>query len=219
VFETASIPVQLRIQGNYMYWTNQAGAIFRRAMNAPINDGGTEIVSAAEVKGAGSFNLHQDLVTSPTALYWVVLPTAGNQAFIRTAPLSGGTATDVAGAITNAYLKLSLVGENLYWIRATGSALDGAYRYTPGGSAEPLVLAANLNAVLAAGNYLYLLGGSDTLYRAPIAGGAPVKLGISSGLAYALDFAGTDADKVYLLTSFTHGAGFMGDYKLLGYPL
>jgi hypothetical protein len=222
VFETPSVPVQLRIQGNYMYWTNAAGAIFRRAMNAGISDDGDEIVSAAQVAGTGTFNLHQDLAVSPTAMYWVVLPPTGNQAFIRTAPLTGGTASDVTGAITNSFFKLSLAGEDLYWIRATGSALDGAYRSQSGGEAEALVLQAGLTAVHATADYLYLLGGSNSLYRAPLAGGNSVKIGNQTSenySIYAMDFAGNDADTIYVLTSFTHGAGFMGDYKLFGYPL
>jgi hypothetical protein len=219
VFETPSIPVQLRIQDNYMYWTNLAGAIYRRAMNAPLSDDGDEIVTAAQVAGTGTFNLHQDFVVTPTAMYWVVLPTSGNLAFIRTAPLAGGNATDVASAITNSFFKLSLLGEDLYWIRATGSALDGAYHYAPGEAVEALVLQAGLNAVHATADYLYLLGGSNTVYRAPGAGGTSIKIGDSSGLAYAMDFAGHDGANVYVLTSFTHGAGFFGDYKLLGYPL
>lgn len=221
VFEPASIPVQMRIQGSYMYWTNLAGAIFRRAMNAGFSDDGDEIVTAAEVKGAGTFNLHQDFVTTTDDMYWVVLPNSGNLAFIRTAPLGGGTATDVAGAITNSFYKLSVKGEEVYWVRATGSALDGAYRYSPTVATEALVLQAGLNAVLAEDDYLYLLGGSSSLYRAPIAGGNSVKIGANTAQnysIYALDFAGSDADNVYVLSSFTHGAGFFGDYKFFGYP-
>jgi hypothetical protein len=169
------------------------------------------------------FNLHQDFVTTPTALYWVVLPTAGSQAFIRTAPLAGGTASDVPGAITNSFKKLSVVGEDLYWVRVTGSAFDGAYHYSPSVATHALVLQANLNGLLAAGDYLYLLGGSaNTLFRAPIAGGNSIKLGtntVGNESLYALDFAGTDATRVFVLTSFTHGSGFFGAYKVFGYPL
>lgn len=222
-FETPSIPVQMTIRGNYMYYMNFAGAIYRRLMTAAPTDDGDEIVSAAEVKGAGVFNLHQDFVTTPTALYWVVLPSSGNMAFIRTAPLAGGTASDVPGAITNSFKKLSVVGEDLYWVRVTGSAFDGAYHYSPSVATQALVLQANLNGVQAAGEYLYLLGGgANTLYRAPIAGGNSLKLGtntVGNESLYALDFAGTDATRVFVLTSFTHGSGFYGAYKVFGYPL
>lgn len=224
VFETPSVPVQMKIQGDYMYWTNLAGAIFRRAMSAGISDDGEEIVSAAQVAGAGTFMLHEDFVVTPTALYWVANKTlyGTDPTVIRTAPLAGGTATDVPGAITSAFFKLSVAGENVYWIRATGSALDGVYRSQSGGEAEALVLQAGLTAVHATADYLYLLGGSNSLYRAPLAGGTSVKLGNQTSQnysIYAMDFAGNDADKIYVLTSFTHGAGFMGDYKLFGYPL
>lgn len=216
VFEPASIPVQMKIQGGKLYWTNLAGAIFSRSLGAPINDSGTQLVSAAEVAGTGTFNLHQDFAVTATAMYWVVLN--GQSALIRTAPLTGGAASDVPGAVTNSFYKLSLQGEDLYWVRATGAALDGAYHYKPGGNVEPLVLQAGLGAVLADSQYLYLLGTNSAMYRAPLGGGASVKLGDGSGVLYALDFAGQDASRVYVLTPFTKGAGFWGDYKPVYFP-
>lgn len=218
IFEPASVPVQLRIQGNDMYWMGLDGAIYKRPVDAAFSNAGTQIVSAAEVKGTGTFNMHQDFVLTPTAMYWVVLPTSGQEAFIRTAPLAGGTASNVPGAITNQYLKLSVVGEDLYWVRATGAAVDGVHHYHPDSGVEPLVIQTQLNAALADPPYLYMLENRTNVYRAPITGGASVRIGNCSGLAYCMDFAGSDPESIYAPTSFTHGSGFAGDYPTLSFP-
>jgi hypothetical protein len=210
-FEPGSLPVQMRFQGTTLYWMGLDGAIYSQA-NPTV-----PIVTASEVRGAGTFNLHQDFVTTPTVMYWVV-PTSAQQALIRTAPLAGGTASDVPGAVTNPYFKLFVAGEDLYWIRATGAATDGAWHFVSTGTAQPLVIQSGLNAVMADGAYLYLLGGYVSLYRAPIAGGASVKLGDCSGLAYCFDFLGSDPESVYATTSFTHGAGFFGAYPPVYFP-
>jgi hypothetical protein len=221
VFETAgtAAPVQLRIQGGDLYWTAEDGAIYKRALVGGTNE--PPIVTAAQVAGTGVFNLHQDFVVTPTAMYWVVLPVSGNQAFIRTAPLAGGNASDVAGAITNSFLKLSVSGEDIYWVRATGAALDGVYHYAPGGEVgAPLVVQPNLTAVLQDGDYLYMTGGTfnNQLFRAPVEGGTSIPLGDTSNLTYAMDIGAVSADRIFVITSFTHGAGFFGGLPTVAFP-
>jgi hypothetical protein len=214
LFEPASLPVQLQIQGAAMYWMAVDGQIYTRALSAGVADPGSLLINAADVKGAGTFNLHQDFVTTPTMMYWVVLPASGNQAFIRSASLNGQNVADVTGAITNNTFKLWVNGEDLYWIRATGAALDGAYHFKKGGSVEPLVIQTDLNAIMVDGNYLYLGQANATLLRAPIAGGATVKLG--TGIVQ--DFATADAAHLYSLQPFTHGSGFTSGSKIYSFP-
>ncbi len=217
MFEPASLPMQLSIQDAAMYWTALDGQIYTRGMNAGISDPGAALLTADQVKGTGVFNLHQAFVTTPTTMYWIVEPATGNQATIRSASLNGQNVADVPGAITNSFSKLWVSDEDLYWVRATGAALDGAYHFKKGGTVEGLVIQSGLSAVMASGDLLYLLSGND-LYRAPVAGGATVKLGNAAALGALHDFVTADATKVWGLTAFTRGAGFAPGYKMVGFP-
>jgi len=213
VFEPVSLPVQLRIQGAAMYWTAFDGQIYTRALSAGIAEPGTLLVSAVDVKGTGVFSPHQDFVTTPTAMYWVVVN--GNQAFIRSADLNGKNVADVSGAVTNSFLKLWVSGEDLYWTRATGAALDGAYHFKKGGSIEALTIQSGLESIMTDGDYYYVMGGNTDVFRGPIAGGVAAKVG-SSGLI--TDFAGSDDQSVYALVAFTHGGGFSPGAKPVSFP-
>ena len=215
MFEPVSLPMQLKLQGSAMYWTAFDGQIYTRALSANVADAGAVLVSAADVKGTGVFNLHQDFVTTPTSMYWVLLPTSGLEATIRSAGLNGKDVADVSGAITNTFLKLWVNGEDLYWVRATNAALDGAYHFKKGGSVEALVVQNGLNAVMTDGDYFYVAAASNALYRGPIAGGATAKL--STG-TWVTDFVGADANKVYTVGAFTHGSGFLPGTKVNVFP-
>jgi hypothetical protein len=215
LFEPASLPMQLRIVDSVMYWTAIDGQIYTRALSAGITDPGTVLLSAADVKGTGVFNLHQDFVTTPTTMYWVILPASGAEATVRSATLSGKNVADVPGAITNSFVKLWVNGEDLYWVRATNAALDGAYRRKPGAELEPLAIQSGLNGIMTDGDYFYVVQSSNALYRGPIAGGATVKL--SNG-TWLTDFAGVDASKVYTVGAFTHGSGFLPGTLLNAFP-
>jgi hypothetical protein len=216
MFEPVSLPVQLSIQGAAMYWTALDGQIYTRAMTAQLTDPGAPLLTADQVKGTGLFNLHQAFVTTPTTMYWILLPATGSQATIRSASLNGQNVADVTGAVTNSFAKLWVSGEDLYWVRNTGAALDGVYHYKQGGVVENLVVQSSLTAVLTNGNFLYVLTGND-LYRAPLAGGATVKLGDGSALGALHDFATADATTVWSLTAFTRGGGFAPGYKMVGF--
>ncbi len=217
MFEPASLPVQLSIQGAAMYWTALDGQIYTRAMNADVSDPGAALLTAVQVKGTGVFNLHQAFVTTPSTMYWILEPATGNQATIRSASLNGQNVADVTGAITNSFAKLWVSGEDLYWVRNTGAALDGVYHFKKGGTVENLVIQSSLTAVLTSESFLYLLTGND-LYRAPLAGGATVKLSDGSALGALADFSTVDANNVYTLTPFTRGGGFAPAYKMVSFP-
>lgn len=215
VFEPAVLPVQMKIVGNAMYWLGLDGQLYTRLLSAGIADTGSVLLDAADVKGTGTFNLHQDFVATPTTLYWVLLPAAGNQATIRSASLNGQNVADVPGAVITPWSRLWTSGEDLYWVRATNAALDGAYHFKKGGNVESLTIQSGLNGIVTAGDYYYLMAGADSLFRGAVAGGVAVKISTTSGMT---DFAGVDASQVYTVQGFTHGAGFGPGTKIGVFP-
>lgn len=211
-FSAVSLPVQMRIQGTAMYYEAQDGNIYARPMSAGVTDGGTVLVTG--YKGAGALNFHQDLVTTPTSLYWVVPPTSGTGGILRTVPIAGGTATEVTGALPRVWAKLAVSGEDVYFVQATNSAFDGLYHYKAGGTVELLVAKANLTGVTIEGDTLYFMESFSKLYKVPKTGGVGTLIAAGGGVTSA--FAGFDATSLYSAAVWTTGSGFAlyGIYKM-----
>ncbi|RYZ07086.1 MAG: hypothetical protein EOO73_13550 [Myxococcales bacterium] len=204
VFEPPSLPMQLVIQGANLYFTGLDGQIYLRPLAAASNVPGTVIVTAAEVAGTHTFNLHQPLVATPTRLYWIVGGTGGP--FLRTAPIAGGTAADVAGATPRGWTPLWVNGEDVYWVQTSGSAFDGVYRYASGAAATGLVFKSNLTGVATDSGSLYYLETDNKLFKSPIAGGVGKQIGqATSG---AKDIIGFGPKSTYLSGYWTRGNGF-----------
>ena len=92
----------LRAQGNAFYWfsgdyqSGDPGAwIYTRAINAPLSDHGTRIMTVDQQthNGVVAFNVTSD------ALYWITAQAGTGTAYeLRTTPLAGGTPTVVPAA-------------------------------------------------------------------------------------------------------------------------
>jgi hypothetical protein len=201
VFEPPSLPMQMVIQGANLYFLGQDGQIYTRPLAAAANVPGSVIVTAAEVAGTHSFNIHQPLVATPTRLYWIV-----NGPFLRTAPIAGGAATDVAGATPRGWTPLWVSGEDIYWVQSSNSAFDGVYHYTPGGTATGLVFKANLTNVAIDSGWLYYMESENKLFKAPITGGVGKQIGQT--LTGSKDILGFGPESTYLSGYWTRGSGF-----------
>lgn len=201
VFQPPSLPMQMVIQGANLYFLGQDGQIYMRPMAAASNVPGTVIVTAAEVIGTHSFNIHQPLVATPTRLYWIV-----NGPFLRTAPIAGGTATDVEGATPRGWTPPWVNGEDIYWVQSSNSAFDGVYRYTPGGTATGLVFKAGLTGVAVDSGLLYFMETETKLYKAPITGGVGEQIGQAT--TGSKDIVGFGLKSTYLSGYWTRGSGF-----------
>lgn len=204
VFEPPSLPTQMVIQGANLYFTGVDGQIYMRPLAAAANVSGSVIVTEAEVAGTHTRNIHQPFVATPTRLYWIVGGTGGP--FLRSAPIAGGTAADVAGATPRAWTPLAVSGEDLYWVQSSGSAFDGVYHYTHGGTATGLVFKANLSGVAIDSGSLYYMESENKLFRAPISGGIGKQIGQSA--TGAKDIIGFGPKTTYLSGYWTRGNGF-----------
>ena len=206
VFAPASLPYQLRIQGTALYWPGQDGNIYTRSMSAVSTDPGALIVS--NLQGTGANFLHQDFVTTPTRLYWVVPPNGGspNLGFLRTAPIAGGASADVAGAVPKPWVQLAVSGEDVYFAQVSNSAFDGVWHYKAGGTAELLVSHGGISAVAVDSGFIYFMESNTKLFKAPAAGGVATQIGVGPGTA--MEFAGFDAKSVFGVGMWTQGGGF-----------
>lgn len=204
VFEPPSLPMQMVIQGANLYFTGLDGQIYMRPLAAAANVPGSVIVTAAEVAGTHTFNMHQPLVATPTRLYWIVGGTGGP--FLRSAAIAGGTAADVAGATPRGWTPISVSGEDVYWVQSSGSAFDGVYHYTHGAAATGLVFKSTLTGVAVDSGSLYYLETDNKLFKAPISGGVGKQIGqATSG---AKDIIGFGPKSTYLSGYWTRGSGF-----------
>lgn len=187
-----------------MYFVGVDVKIYKRAMDAAATEPGTEFLTAAEVAGTGTFNIHQPLVATPTRLYWIVAGTSAG--ILRTAPLDGGPATDVAGAAPRTWMPLAVSGEDIYYVQSSGSAFDGVYHYKAGGTAQGLVFKSGLSAVAVDSEFLYFMEAETKLYKAPLTGGMGKQIGLAP--SSQTDIVGFGAKSTYLSGIWTHGNGF-----------
>jgi hypothetical protein len=209
----------LRVQGSSVYWVSgdyqdptptpptHVGYIYSRLISAVQSDKGTAIVTVDQ----GNFGNFQAFQPTSDALYWVTSDAGTGVAFeLRTTPLAGGTPTvvpKVAGAtnaaIAEAYMYLPTLvaaGKTLYFTRDVAtSSLNGIYRYATGDSAPTeLVEAEGVTSMLVDSTDIYFLqANTNTVFEAPIAGGAAVPIAGATG--YKL--IGQDAKYLYLLQS------------------
>ena len=204
VFTPASLPMQMVIQGGVLYFTGLDGKIYSRPMTAAPSEPGTAIVTAAEVAGTGTFNLHQPLAVTPTRLYWIVAGTTAG--ILRTAPIAGGAATDVAGASPRTWVPLAVSGEDVYWVQSTQSAFDGLYHYKAGETAVGLTFKAGLSGVAVNSGSLYFMETETKLYKAPLTGGVGTQIGLAA--SGSKDIIGFGPKRTYLASAWTRGNGF-----------
>jgi len=204
VFTPPTLPMQMVIQDTVMYFMGLNGKIYKRAMAAAATEPGAEFLTAAEVAGTGTFNMHQPLLATPTRLYWIVGGTTAG--ILRTAPLAGGPATDVADAAPRTWMPPAVSGEDIYYVQSKGSAFDGVYHYKPGGTAQGLVFKAGLTAVAVDSGILYFME-ADKLYKAPLTGGMGTLIGLTPSSS-SRDIVGFGANSTYVSGIWTRGNGF-----------
>ncbi len=188
VFQPAASPFYMEIAGGTMYWMNQYAPVqvYARSMSAPASDPGTVIVAGDEA-AVRSFAVASDTI------YWVHPGTSGYA--LRMAPLAGGTASDVPGALIDTNVVIVAEANYVYWTRSKGDAQDGVYRYHAGGSVE-LIAGQGVygaNSVWVDGPYAYYAT-LNQLIRVPKAGG--VEKPVSRTGDYVQPF-GSDASFIY----------------------
>jgi len=206
-----------RVQGSNFYWVTgdyqdpsapAQGLVYTRAISAVQSDAGTAIVTVDQ----GNFANFQAFQPTSDALYWITSAAGAGVAFeLRTTPLAGGTPTvvpKITGATSTAVAEaygvlptLVAVDKTLYFTRdIQTSPLNGIYRYAKGDAAPtPLVTAVeNVTSMLVDSSFIYFLqGNTNSVFKAPIDGGAAVPIAGASG--YKL--IGQDATYLYLLQS------------------
>jgi hypothetical protein len=217
-------PQFLRQQGDALYWFSgdyQSGDpsafIYTRALNAPLSDHGTKIMSVDQGTHNGllSFNVTSD------ALYWVSTKAlTGTANELRTAPLAGGTptvvppvseafpTTVVAGGYVPSVLQVS--GATLYFNRHASDALDGIYSFKAGDAAPAIVTKGDsITSFVVDSNYAYYVRQNAAgLWKAPLSGGAGVQ--IADG--YFTRVIAQDAQFIYAVQS---GSGTGDLFKVI----
>jgi hypothetical protein len=206
-------PQFLRETGGAFYWFSgdyQSGDhtadIYTRAINAPLSDHGTKIMSVDQ----GAHDGVEAFQVTADALYWISTKALGGTAYeLRTTPLSGGIPTVVPAvseaypttAVSNYYGAPSLqaVGSTLYFNRDANDAADGIYRFSAGDAAPTLIVKQdNVTSLLVDDAFVYYtVQNGYGIWRAKLTGSAGTQI---SADAFS-KLVGQDAQFVYAITS------------------
>lgn len=198
VFQPAALPAFMAVRGTALYWITLGGnfadvTIYTRALSAPTDDAGSSIVTGTG--GVTSFGVTHD------AFYWV-----GSDGKLYTAPLAGGTGSQVTAALTQQGSRLAADNDYAYYSKITGDALDGVYRIKTGGAPELVGYTGGVQSIQVDATNAYFASGNSAMdiFKAPISGGvAPLKIASKSGLG---GLVGQDA--TFLFTASYNGDAF-----------
>jgi hypothetical protein len=206
-------PQFLRQQGNALYWFSgdyQSGDpsafIYTRALNAPLTDHGTKIMSVDQGTHNGilAFNVTSD------ALYWVSTKAlTGTANELRTAPIGGGTPTAVP-AVSDAFpttvvasgyvpIQLQVMGAKVYFNRHAADAADGIYSFQTGDAAPTLITKADsvTSFVLDADFVYFTRQNTAGVWKASLSGSAGVQIADD----YLTKVVAQDSQFVYAIQS------------------
>lgn len=188
LFQTATFAAWMVIRGGTLYWMSGDylnATIYKRAMNAPPSDTGTQVTTVGEPR-VSSF------VATSTTLYWMVQTNTAN--VLRKLSVTGTVAADVPNAPTTPVMSIHADANRVYWGVSGNQA--GVYSYYDGGSVV------RLSAISARSAYPDLLSDQlyfgdpftvTPLYRMPKTGGTPVEIATT----LFGELAGSDAQFVY----------------------
>ncbi len=152
VFTAASRPLYMSLRGTSLYWIAFASGsivnieIFARSTNAAQTDAGTRVVTGTG--GVYAFG------TTADAFYWL-----GNDGKLYTAPIGGGTGTEVVGSTTTQGGAITVDDTYVYFTQRLSTATDGVFRYKTGGVVESVVYKGAIASVLADATNLYFTVG------------------------------------------------------------
>jgi hypothetical protein len=193
LFQTASFPAWMVIRSGTLYWMTGDylnATVYKRAMNAPAMDLGTQITTVGEPR-VSSF------VATSTTLYWMVQTNTANT--LRELSLTATVASDVPNApnpgLGMAVPPLHADANRVYWGGVGNQA--GVYAYYAGGSVVRLSdLSAQQVYADPLSDQLYFGDPSNftPLYRMSRNGGTPVEISASF---LGGDLAGSDAQYIY----------------------
>jgi hypothetical protein len=194
VFHPAVQASWLRIRNGSFYWTSNVypedTGVYSRSLTpvGDAGDNGTQIVTD---------NTYGDFAVTDDALYWVTNPSG--TVSLRTAPIAGGNPKTVTGVVGSP-APMSVDGTYVYWTVTYNTSItgEGVYRYTAGGSVEPVVSAGHYSAygLLVSGQLAYFgISSTSTVYSVPKSGGSPVAIADAGSGFYG--FPGADAQFIY----------------------
>jgi hypothetical protein len=189
VFNPMTFPQWMAVRGGVVYWLsgepNQH--VFKRALNAPMADQGTQLTTVSES--------HVDQFTATsTTLYWV--RGAGNTYTLRRFALTGTAALDVASAVVSPAISIHADATRVFWGVYGGSPAPGLYSYY-WGDAPRLVFASNAVRIAfpdSLSDQVYFMDWVSPVYRMAKTGGTPVEVA-ATFLGY--DVIGTDAHFIF----------------------
>jgi hypothetical protein len=197
LFQAATLPNWLVIRGGAYYWmSSRPSTLWRRAMNAPPDDTGTQLTMNDE----GTVNT---FVATSTTLYWV----ADTTATLRRMSITSTLPSDVPGATVTpsgtVRGPLHAAGNKIYW-GAFSTPAPGLYAFYDGARA-PLQLNSDVAARIVFPDPL-----SDQVYYGdPYLGSALYRVSKHGGMALpvaasvpGVDIIGSDADFLYAASQF-----------------
>jgi hypothetical protein len=194
VFQPAAMPRFMTIHGSAYFWMtgmyNAKATLFTRSTSAAMDNVGTEIMTVDQ-------GYVSAFAVASNAVYWVARSAAA--AHLSYVPLAGGAPVDVPDAVVTDTASLFAVGDTLYFARQpqTTNVLNGIYKFKVGDTTvTQLVQQENVGAIAVddTGMY-YRAGGDGYVYKAPLTGGAGVKIAHPQG--GFIGFAGQDAKLLY----------------------